>query len=242
MPALLPAAVARPVIAPDAALEAPTRSSAQPLGRLFKAWVRVLPVEASLTFGANSKTGKSAHRFSLYHTAATVNVYRALNPASAFVHEDLAFDLSRGHAQLPPSVWDTRVCDSVVFAGAVGSAPSAVQFESLVAFTVRAALGVHDEFCADALHDRASRLAAVNPSLRVASCGRVQSARRRVALAPACWWCSGAATYPRRFSARCDCWLAACTKTPSRWLRWRWTLCGMRPVAGAKRPLSSSIW
>ena len=108
--------------------------------------MRVLPVETSLTFGANSKTGKSAQRFSLYHTATTVGAYRALNPASAFVHDDLAFDLSRGHAKLPPSVWDTRVCDSVVFAGAVDSAPSGVKHESLVAFTVRAALSVPDEF------------------------------------------------------------------------------------------------
>jgi hypothetical protein len=92
LPAVVPSAVARPVIVPNATLGAPAGGSAQPLGRLFKAWVRVLPVETSLTFGANSKTGKSAQRFSLYCTATTVGAYRALNPASAFVHEDLAFD------------------------------------------------------------------------------------------------------------------------------------------------------
>ena len=34
----------------------------QPLGRLFKAWVRALPGDTSLSFGANSKTGKIAAR------------------------------------------------------------------------------------------------------------------------------------------------------------------------------------
>jgi hypothetical protein len=100
LPAVVPSAVARPVIVPDATLEVPARSSAQPFGRLFKAWVRALPPHTPLKFGANPKTGKSAHRFSLYHTTTTVGAYRVFNPASAFVHEDLAFDLSRGHAQL----------------------------------------------------------------------------------------------------------------------------------------------
>jgi hypothetical protein len=141
----------------------------QPLGRLFKAWVRALPGDTMISFNANTKTGKSADRYALYQPAVTVGAYRTLNPASPFVHEDLAFDLSRGLALLPPLVWDQRVCDSVLFSSVNVLAPPSVALESLAAFTVRAASAVPAAFCADTLNDRAERLAPFSPSLRAAA-------------------------------------------------------------------------
>jgi hypothetical protein len=98
-----------------------------------------------------------------------VGKYRHLNPASPYLHEDLAFDLSRGLAHLSPHVWDQRACDSVLFFGVAGIAPASVEHESLAAYTVRAASSVPADFCQDALHDRATRLAPFSPSLRAAA-------------------------------------------------------------------------
>jgi hypothetical protein len=164
---------AKPLLesAPASAVVPRTRAQGiqQPLGRLFKAWVRALPGDTSLSFRANSKTSKSAARFSLYRGASTVGKYRHLNPASPYVHEDLAFDLSRGLAHLSPHVWDQRACDSVLFSGVAGTAPASVKHESLAAYTVRAASSVPADFCQDALHDRATRLAPFSSSLRAAA-------------------------------------------------------------------------
>ena len=82
---------------------------ALPLGRLFKAWVPVLLATTEVTFCANTKTGKSAQRFALYCGAKTVGDYRLANNQAAFVHEDLAFDLSRSLARLPPAGWSQLV-------------------------------------------------------------------------------------------------------------------------------------
>ena len=101
------------------------RPRAAAVGRLFKAWVRVLPAETSLTFGVNTKNGKSAQRFALYRVCTTVGAYRLVSSQAAFVHEDLAFDLSRGLAQLPPSIWTSafviRFCLLQLWAAATPS-------------------------------------------------------------------------------------------------------------------------
>ena len=92
-----------------------------------------------------------------------------MNPTAAFVHEDLAFDLSRSMAQLPPSVWDQRICDSVVFASNVGSPGAQAGVETLAMFTLRLAEAVPDEFCADVLHAQATRLCDFSSGMRAAA-------------------------------------------------------------------------
>ena len=64
---------------PGKGATSPTKSLAQPLGRLFKAWVRALPATTIIAFGPNSKRGKCAQRYALYRSATTVGDYRMLS-------------------------------------------------------------------------------------------------------------------------------------------------------------------
>ena len=66
-------------------------------------------------------------------------------------------------------MWDQRVCDSVVFARAVGSPSAQAGAETLAIFTLRLAEAVPDEFCADVLHAQATCLCDFSPGMRAAA-------------------------------------------------------------------------
>jgi hypothetical protein len=162
----------------------------------FTRWIKTLPGSTPISFAPNTKRGKSAARFSAYSSATTLDEYRHLNGAPHFAKADLVFDLDRGLAKLPTSVWAQRLGAAWV-AGSGTAAGAAAQLEmvDLNAFALNVAQRLPVERFPDGLppgfavhlHEQATRLAEFDASLaanmRFGSATAARSMRDRSAFA-----------------------------------------------------------
>ena len=162
----------------------------------FTRWIKTLPGSTPISFAPNTKRGKSAARFSAYSSATTLDEYRHLNGAPHFAKADLVFDLDRGLAKLPTSVWAQRL-GAAWAAGSGTAAGAAAQLEmvDLNAFALNVAQRLPIERFPDGLppgfavhlHAQATRLAEFDASLaanmRFGSATAARSMRDRSAFA-----------------------------------------------------------